>query len=193
MTENRRVFVEVPLKAGWPGFISRLLWKMRLRRPPLIDRGLGLIYDVERDITWLKDANYARTMGRTPDGQLSWDAATSWVVNLDYCGIRGWRLPTALDPGEAVPYVGVNCIRGELGHLFDVAAKMPPGSISTENSEPYSIYWTSTEASATEAYAFQLANLRQGTLEKDLATAVAGLVLPWPVHDGDVRAQIAPG
>ena len=33
--------------------------------PLLVDRGRGLIYDVERNVTWLQDANYARTVGRT--------------------------------------------------------------------------------------------------------------------------------
>jgi hypothetical protein len=175
------------------GFFSKLRWKLRLRQPPLIDRGLGLIYDVERNITWLKDANYAKTTGRTPDGQLLWDDAMSWIASLEYCGIAGWRLPTALDPGDGTPYVGEDCIRGELGHLFYVASGMPPGSISVENLNSFSIYWTSTEASATEAYAFKLVGLRQGPLEKRITFPGADLVLAWPVHDGDVYAELAPG
>src|SRR5438034_11636830 len=69
----------------------------RLPQPPLIDRGFGLIYDTERDITWLQDMNYAKTVGRSPDGQLTWPAAMAWVSSLNYRGIRGWRLPTALN------------------------------------------------------------------------------------------------
>jgi hypothetical protein len=52
---------------------------------------------------------------------------------------------------------------------------------------------SSTEASATEAYAFKLVGLRQGPLEKRITIPVADLVLAWPVHDGDVYAQLAPG
>jgi hypothetical protein len=117
----------------------------------------------------------------------------SWIASLEYCGITGWRLPTALDPGDGTPYVGEDCIRGELGHLFYVVSGMPPNSIRVENLNSFSIYWTSTEASATEAYAFKLVGLRQGPLEKRITIPVADLVLAWPVHDGDVYAQLAPG
>jgi hypothetical protein len=182
-----------PVRNGAFGFFNKLGGKLRLRQPPLIDRGLGLIYDVERNITWLKDANYARTTGRTPDGQLMWDDAMSWIASLEYCGIAGWRLPTALDPGDGTPYVGEYCIRGELGHLFCVTSGMPAGSIRVENSPSFSIYWTSTEASATEAYAFKLVGLEQGPLEKRITIPVGYPVLAWPVHDGDVYAQVAPG
>lgn len=187
MTDNRRVF-RAPLREGWRGFMAMV----RLRRAPLLDRGLGLIYDVERNITWLKDANYAATIGRTPDGQLSWDDAMSWVAGLEYCGIAGWRLPTALDPGESVAYVGEDCRRGELGHFFYVASRMPPHSIDAENLSSWSIYWTATEASATEAYGFKLSGLEQGTLDKDIAVPTGNLVLAWPVHDGDVYALLDP-
>ena len=150
------------------------------------------MYDVERDITWLNDANYAKTTGRTPDGQMSWNEAMSWVASLEYCGIRGWRLPTALNPGEITPYVGDNCIRGELGHFFDVASKLAAGSVNVENFSSWSIYWTSTEVSATEAFVFKLVGLHQGPLEKDFTIPMPDLVLAWPVHDGDVYAQVVP-
>ena len=42
----------------------------------LIDRGGGLIYDTELDITWLQDANYALSSGVDEDGAMSWDSAT---------------------------------------------------------------------------------------------------------------------
>jgi hypothetical protein len=91
--------------------------RIQLYRHPLVDRGFGLIYDVERDITWLKDANYARTVGRSPDGQLTWNAAMSWVASLTYRGIGGWRLPTALNPDHSGPCTGNHCDQSEFGHL----------------------------------------------------------------------------
>jgi hypothetical protein len=66
------------------------------------------------------------------------------------------------------------------------------------NWQSFSIYWSSTEASATEAFAFKMTGLKQGPLAKDPwaidsplggATALADLVLTWPVHDGDVAAS----
>jgi hypothetical protein len=66
----------------------------------LVDRGGGLIYDTVLDITWLQDANYARTTGYDPDGRMNWSAANTWAANLSYYdSVRGvywndWRLPT---------------------------------------------------------------------------------------------------
>jgi hypothetical protein len=37
----------------------------------LIDRGGGLIYDDVFDITWLQDANFAKTLGYDSDGMIS--------------------------------------------------------------------------------------------------------------------------
>ncbi len=34
----------------------------------LINRGSGFVYDTDLDITWLQDANYARTSGYTTEG-----------------------------------------------------------------------------------------------------------------------------
>ena len=39
----------------------------------LFDRGGGLIYDNVLDVTWLQDANYAKTSGYNAEGIMSWD------------------------------------------------------------------------------------------------------------------------
>ena len=62
-------------------------------------------YDTVLDITWLQDANLARTkafgvLSVLLDGTMIWDAANSWItaMNADggtgYLGINNWRLPT---------------------------------------------------------------------------------------------------
>ena len=177
-----RLLVERPVAGGYFG-------------PLLIDRGRGLLYDVERDLTWLQDTNYARTTGRSPDGQLTWNDAKAWVARLNYRGITGWRLPTALNPDGSGPCIGDNCRESELGHLvFTAFARTSPGS-HLVNWQPFSIYWSSTEASATEAFAFKMVGLKQGRLAKDPWAVdpslggpipLADQVLTWPVHDGDV-------
>jgi len=48
----------------------------------LIDRGDGLIYDNVLNITWLKDANYAKTSSYASDGRMTWSAANTWATNL---------------------------------------------------------------------------------------------------------------
>ncbi|MDP2832535.1 MAG: PEPxxWA-CTERM sorting domain-containing protein [Pseudomonadota bacterium] len=66
----------------------------------LNDRGGGLIYDDVLDLTWLQDANYAKTSGYDADGKMTWSQATTWAANLSYYdSVRGvtytdWRLPT---------------------------------------------------------------------------------------------------
>ena len=51
---------------------------------PFVDSGYGLIYDRELNLTWLKDANYAKTVGRSPNGGMTWYEAMSWVAGLGY-------------------------------------------------------------------------------------------------------------
>jgi hypothetical protein len=69
----------------------------------LIDRGGGLIYDDQLNITWLQDANYAKTSGYDADGLMNWAAATTWAANLSYYdSVRDvtytdWRLPFVVD------------------------------------------------------------------------------------------------
>jgi hypothetical protein len=55
-------------------------------------------YDTELDITWLADANYAKTSNYDADGKMTWDAANIWAANLSFTdGVivyDNWRLPT---------------------------------------------------------------------------------------------------
>lgn len=58
----------------------------------LVDRGGGLIYDTELNITWLQNANI--------NGAMTWSQANTWASNLSYYdSVRDitytdWRLPT---------------------------------------------------------------------------------------------------
>lgn len=78
----------------------------------LIDRGGGLIYDDVLNLTWLRDANYARTSGYDADGLMNWADANTWAANLSYGGYSDWRLPTMIDtgtPGCNSAYSGTDC------------------------------------------------------------------------------------
>ena len=169
---------------------------LNLPGPLLIDRGYGLLYDVERNITWLQDANYAKTVGRSPNGRLNWHEAMAWAAGLRYRGITGWRLPDARAANGAGPHQGENSAEGEIGHLFLVASKrMSPPNLQLKNYDPYRIYWCRNEASATDAWGYKMLGMKQGTLPKapdqigGIAVPTADPTLAWPVHDGDV----APG
>ena len=72
-------------------------------------------YDTQADLTWLADANYAKTSGWaadhaygygfgiwvvSPSGLMSWAPAQAWVSSLNIGGVTGWRLPTTIDVGS---------------------------------------------------------------------------------------------
>jgi len=93
----------------------------------LIDRGNGLIYDTDLDITWLQDANYAMTSGYDADGRMTWDESIEWVSQLSYGGHNDWRLPTIDGLGQqdydlsydnGVYGFNVNTETSELAHLY---------------------------------------------------------------------------
>lgn len=66
----------------------------------LIDRGNGMIYDSDQNLTWLQDANYAKTSGYDSDGKMTWNDAMAWADTLNYAGFNDWRLPTVIDKGN---------------------------------------------------------------------------------------------
>lgn len=57
---------------GWllAGLLSR-----GAAQAALHGRGGGLLYDDVLDVTWLQDANYAKTSGYDADGWMTWSAA----------------------------------------------------------------------------------------------------------------------
>lgn len=75
----------------------------------LHDRGGGLIYDDVLNVTWLQDANYAKTSGYDADGMMKWAGANAWASNLSYydsvhnVNYDDWRLPT-VTPANGVSY-----------------------------------------------------------------------------------------
>ncbi|ARN72917.1 VPLPA-CTERM sorting domain-containing protein [Oceanicoccus sagamiensis] len=81
----------------------------------LYDRGNGLLYDDELNITWLLDFNYAKTSGYHTTGYMTREDAKTWVEALDYGGYQGWRLPTQTNGA----YGNSSYEIGELGHLYN--------------------------------------------------------------------------
>lgn len=170
----------------------------------LVDRGGGLIYDTDFDITWLADACYAKTSGYDDDGLMTWSAATTWADQLVYGGYDDWRLPTALNQDGTGPdgwYSDpFNKNGSEMGHLFydelggtanesiwnstdpdlglfvNIAAYLSPDK--TSGSLPY---WTSTYLASWNRYwYFAFSN------GSAWAYWPTGEIYAWAVRDGDV-------
>lgn len=162
----------------------------------LINRGGGMIYDVDRNITWLADANYAFTSGYDDDGAMRWLDALDWAANLNYGGYTNWRLPTALNPDGSQPCYGDNCTDSEMGHLFYSELGGVAGQSILSSSDPdlakfsniqLNNYWSSTvdALNPNKAWFFYMAD---GTQDGTKFTTYYA----WAVRDGDVAAVPEP-
>ncbi|CDH47455.1 PEP-CTERM sorting domain-containing protein [Candidatus Contendibacter odensensis] len=115
----------------------------------LINRGGGLIYDDVLNITWLQDANYAKTQYDNSggalgdaDGLMNWDTANTWAANLSYYdSVRGvtyndWRLPTVkpINGVSFIPVVAGNATDGtrDLGYNLSAPGTLYAGSTGSE-------------------------------------------------------------
>ncbi len=106
----------------------------------LIDRGGGLIYDTVLNVTWLQDANYAKTSGYDSDGRMPWAESVAWANNLVYFdSVRNvywddWRLPKVM-PVNGVSYnFEYFSETGETDWGFNISApgSAYPGSTGSE-------------------------------------------------------------
>ena len=105
----------------------------------LIDRGGGLIYDTVLNVTWLQDANYAKTSGYSSTGALNWGQATTWAANLIYYdSVRNitwddWRLPQTLPVnGTSYNYSLSDNGSTDVGYNLSAPGTMYSGSKGSE-------------------------------------------------------------
>lgn len=122
----------------------------------LIDNGNGTITDIDTELMWLQDGNYANTTGYDNAlygydtlGGMTWDDALTWADNLTYAGYDDWRLPITFDQSCS----GHDCTNSEMGHLYYLE------DTSLSNPDPfYNLssfsYWSSTEVASNANYAW---------------------------------------
>lgn len=90
----------------------------------LIDRGGGLIYDTDLNVTWLQDAQYAVTSGATTSG-MTWAAARDWADGLQYYdAVRDvtygdWRLPGTINLPSSAGFDSTG-LSSELAYMYYV-------------------------------------------------------------------------
>ncbi len=172
------------LVLGSTGVGNAVLW----------DRGGGLIYDDALDITWLQDANYAKTSGYNSTGEMDWTEATLWANQLEYGGYDDWRLSdTLVDPASTNDFRPIE--KTEMGHLFYNDLSGSPGLFSGAtaidgNGKQLSFfnldalsYWTGSEylSSFLDAWLFDFA---VGSYSRDVKDNSG--FMAWAVRDGDV-------
>lgn len=180
--------------------------------------GAEAYYDSELNISWLADANYAKTSGYHPNGHMKWDDANAWAAQLNVDGIGGWRLPKMLGPAAPCDKIeqwsGGNCGfnvdpgSSELAHMFyatlgNLASRYLDGSFRPGTTGvdfgmvatgPFTHlvnddYWLGTK--------YQFDNY-DDALHFDGAAGYQSFLikdytyLGWAVHDGDVGAALVP-
>ncbi len=158
----------------------------------LVDRGNGLIYDTDLDITWLQDANYAQTSGYAnalPDGRMLWYDAVAWADQLVYQAYDDWRLPNADGLGPCDN--GYDCTGSEMGHLYYTELGNPALGPLTytgpfENLQSAD-YWLGTEDVSDPDYAWQF-GFGYG---RQMLDWKPNQLYGWAVRDGDVELPVA--
>lgn len=149
-------------------FLCTMLFVFVISSPALAtlyDGGGGLIYDDVLEITWLQDANYARselnanrineiinavgsigthtltTDDFSLDGKMTWWGAMAWADQLVYGGYNDWRLPWTL-PVNGISYNNDVKYDGSTDVGCNVSA---PGSVNqgSTGSEMANMYYNS--------------------------------------------------
>jgi hypothetical protein len=184
----------------------------------LIDRGGGLIYDDVLNVTWLQDANYAKSnsfgvSGINSNGSMSWYTAQVYIGALNsasHLGYNSWRMPTTLiwDAGCTKGLGGLsgydmNCTGSALGSLYfetlgrqgpyDQWGILHPGTENNNsgpfiNLDPVS-YWTSTDWPNSIDVAYRFDFLTGGL---DESWKEFSFPRVWAMLDGDVAASPVP-
>lgn len=166
----------------------------------LIARGGGMIYDTDLNITWLADANYAKTSGYVAEataGQMSFDAAKTWADNLTYGGYSDWRLPrTNLADSNCSQFaylnglaMGTGCTGSEMGHLFynelggtagsSILGSYDPDLALFEHIQEW--IYLSDNSNSNSGWYFDFRNGEQGR-----SSSIYDTFNAWAVRDGDV-------
>ena len=169
--------------------------------------GFEAYYDTVLDITWLADANYAKTSGAYadafPTGGMWWDFAVTWTQNLNYFGATDWRLPKVISKissgtlAEVSAGRGATALESELGYMYYThlhlgdnptpssgtiaLSGVPDGYIKNFVAD---LYWTSDRFAGNQSLAWGLWT----SYPFAGSQAYVPRVLPeyaWAVHDGD--------
>ncbi|MBC8413262.1 MAG: DUF1566 domain-containing protein [Nitrospira sp.] len=138
----------------------------------LLDRGNGMIYDEEINITWLQNANLA-------DRTMTWHEAVNWADTLVYNDYDDWRLP-ALCTADT-------CNNDEMLHMFSINEIHSAATGPFINIKPW-LYWSGTaeDTNPDAAWRFNFKSGTSGTSSTELSRYA------WAVRNGDTITPVAP-
>ena len=171
------------------------------------------VYDDVLDITWLADANYAKTSGYNTNGYMEYPEVIVWADSVDIHGYDDWRLPITTDSGDdgatylSSIYEGVDygfnlTVHSEMSFLYYVALgnhafedtngnQVVNGGL--KNTGPFvnleeTYYWSQTMYGefGDEIWFFDFIDGFQA-IQWHLHDSLALLV-----HDGDIGAAVVP-
>lgn len=165
----------------------------------LFDRGGGLIYDDDLNVTWLKDANYGAgsaydDLASSTDGRMSWNNAVSWAANLSYYdSVRNvtytdWRLPVNINFNSSTETA--HLLNTELGGGNDWNS-----IIITHNANYFlfqniqdDVYWSNTGSLPCQMFGlhYSCSAGTQHPYNEDIG------LYAWAVRPGDVAAVPVP-
>ena len=168
------------------------------------------VYDDVLDITWLADANYAKTIGSNvgfSSGLMEWHDAQNFVDNLTIGGFENWRLPE-ISCGYNNLY-GCSSVNNQAGELYELiinslgniehVEKINPTTffsysfLDAFNGQEYTFIglppagqiWYSTPLGGSYGGHWTFTGLRNHNI-------VSGWAQVWAVHDGDIGASPVP-
>lgn len=157
-------------------------------------------YDDVLDITWVADANLAKTSGYDADGLQNFADAQTWIGSLNtasYLGVSNWRLPASLyvdsscsSPTDGWPgSSGANCTGSEMGHLYYVDGKTASQPAPFSNVQSSNYYWSGTDYGSSGALSYVFLFNNSGAQSGD---GKATGHFAWAVRDGAISAVPAP-
>jgi hypothetical protein len=180
----------------------------------LHDRGGGLVYDDVLNLTWLQDANLAKTSGYDADGVMTWPEAQAWADQLVVAGFSDWRLPT-VSPINGVSYQyggsydgstdagwNITSPTSQLSYMYyvnlgNIGSRTTGGQdsgcgvISTCFTQhgPFLNFGTGYTAWYGQAFIFAGTHWLFGTSD-GYQTGQDGEAMAWAVHPGDIAAAV---
>ncbi len=184
----------------------------------IVRLGGQAVYDTDRDITWIANANLGVTqpfgvIGVSGGGNMDWATANDWIAAMNaagYLGFSDWRLPTTQVPDDSCTVGfdddtpredsrGYNCTGSELGHLFynalgakagDSVLTGDPDELAKFSNVGMGTYWSGTEIElAPDFFHVFVVAYSIGFQNSDNKT---NPYFGWAVRDGDVVAGPPP-